>query len=103
MSLSEGCDVTMHIHKLVSELLLFHDGKQLTINAYTDNQILHNVEHTLKQTLEKRLLVDMSAIRETVEKHKINLTWIEKTKQISDILTKAGISGVLSSSKMIEL
>ena len=43
-----------------------------------------------------------------VEKNEINITWIEKTKQIGDILTKAGassnvISGVLSSSKMIEL
>ena len=43
-----------------------------------------------------------------VEKNEINITWIEKTKQIGDILTKAGassnvISGVLSSSKMTEL
>ena len=43
-----------------------------------------------------------------VEKNEINITWTEKTKQIGDILTKAGaspnvISGVLSSSKMIEL
>ena len=43
-----------------------------------------------------------------VERNEINITWIEKTKQISDILTKVVaspsiISGVLSSSKMIEL
>ena len=43
-----------------------------------------------------------------VERNEINITWIQKTKQISDILTKAGallniISGVLSSLKMIEL
>ena len=42
-----------------------------------------------------------------VERNEIKITWIEKTKQISDILTKAGaapniISGVLSS-KMTEL
>ena len=43
-----------------------------------------------------------------VEKAEINVTWIEKPKQLGEILTKAGaspnvISGVLSSSKMIEL
>ena len=43
-----------------------------------------------------------------VERNEINITWIQKTKQISDILTKARallniISGVLSSLKMIEL
>ena len=32
VSLSEGCDVTMYISKLVSEL--FHDGKQLNIITY---------------------------------------------------------------------
>ena len=57
--------------------------------------------------LEKRLLVDISEIREMIERNEINITWIEKTKQIYDIITKAGaspdiISGVLSSSKMIE-
>ena len=107
LSLSEGCDVAMYINKLVSELL-FHDGKQLNIIAYTDNQSLYDAAHTLKQTLAKRLLVDISAIREMVEKAEINVTWIEKSKQLGDILTKAGaspnvISGVLSSSKMIEL
>ena len=97
----------MYINKSVSEIL-YHDGKQLNIIAYTDNQSLYDAAHTLKQTLEKRLLVDISAIREMVEKDEIIITWIEKTKQIGDILTKAEassnvISGVLSSSKVIEL
>ena len=97
----------MYINKSVSEIL-YHDGKQLNIIAYTDNQSLYDAAHTLKQTLEKWLLVDISAIREMVEKDEINITWIEKTKQIGDILTKAEassnvISGVLSSLKVIEL
>ena len=58
----------MYINKLVSELL-FHDGKQLNIIAYTDNQSPYNAAHTSKQTLEKRLLVDISAIREMVERN----------------------------------
>ena len=56
------------------------------------NQSLYDSAHTLKQTLEKRLLVDISVIREMVEKNEINITWMEKTKQICDILTKAGVS-----------
>ena len=96
-----------YIKKLVSELL-FHDGKRLNIIAYTDNWSIYDAVHTLKQTLEKRLPVDISPIREMVKRNEINITWIEKTKEISDILTKAWASpniksGVLSSSKMIEL
>ena len=52
LSLSEGCDVAMHINKLILELL-FHDGKQLNSIACRDNQSLYNAAHTLKQTLEK--------------------------------------------------
>ena len=86
---SEGCDVAIYISKLVE---LFHDGKQLNIIAYTDSQSLYNAAHILNQTLEKQLLVDISAIGEMDERNKINTTWIEKTKQISDILTKAQAS-----------
>ena len=42
----------MYINKLGSELL-FHDGKQLNITTYTDNQSLYDAAHTLKPTLEK--------------------------------------------------
>ena len=101
MSLSEGCDVATYIIKLVSELL-FHDGKQLNIITYTHNQNLLDAVHALKQTLENRLIVEISAIREMVERNGINITWIEKTKQISDILTKAGGSpNVISGSRCI--
>ena len=79
LSLSEGCDLAMYINKLVSEFL-FNDGKQLNIIAYIDNQSLYDAVHTLKQTLEKQLLLDISAIREMVEKNEIDITWIEKTK-----------------------
>ena len=100
LSLSEGYDVGVYINKLVSEL--FHDGKELNIIAYTDNQSLHDAVHTLQKTQEKQLLADISAVREIFERNEINITWIEKTKQTSEIFTIAGaspniISGVLSS------
>ena len=44
-----GGNVAMYINKLVSKLW-FHDGKQLNIIAYTDNESLYDAVHTLKQT-----------------------------------------------------
>ena len=80
----------------------------LEILAYTDNQSLYDATHSMKQTLEKRLLVDISSIREMIERNEIKVTWIGKEKQLSDILTKAGVSSkgllnILSNSKMIDL
>ena len=62
----------------------------------------------MKPTLEKGLIVDTSSIRKIIEREKIEITWIEKDRQISDVLTKAGVSynnllNALSTSKMISL
>ena len=80
----------------------------LEILAYTHNQSLYDAAHSMKQTLEKRLLVDISSIREMIERNEIKVTWIGKEKQLSDILTKVGVSSkgllnILSNSKMIDL
>ena len=39
----------------------------LEIKAYTDNQSLYDILHTTKQPSEKRLVVDIAALREIIE------------------------------------
>ena len=95
--LSDGCDVSIYINKL-SESLLEH-GKRREVIAYTDNRSFYDAE---------RLLVDIVAVIEIVERNEINITWIEKEKQIGDILKKSGAPSeilwdMISSSKMNEL
>ena len=106
LSLVDGCDVPIYINNLLSELL--HTKPNcLSITAYTDNQSLYDAVHSMKCRLKKRLLVDISAIREMVEKNEITVTWIKKEKQLSDVLTKSGAPSnamltTLNTSKMIE-
>ena len=62
----------------------------------------------MKQTLEKRLIVDISSKGEMIEGNEIEVTWIEKKRHISDFFTKAGVPSteilnVLSTSKAINL
>ena len=64
--------------------------------------------HSIKQTLQKRLTVDISSIWGMIERNEIEVTWIEKERQIFDVFTKAGVSfnellNVFSTSKMISL
>ena len=71
-------------------------------------KVFYNVVHSMKQTLEKHLLVDISAIREMVERNEIIVTWINKEKQLTDVLKKSGAPSnsmlqTLNRSKMIEL
>ena len=104
LSLSDGCDVCIYLNQLLSEILLEH-GK--TTQSYSIKHF-YDAAHSMKQTLEKRLLVDITAIKEMVERNEINITWIEKEKQLGDILTKSGVvsykilSDVLSYLKIIE-
>ena len=67
-----GCDVLIYINKL-SELSLEH-VKRPEVIAYPDNQSLNDAAHTMKRTLEKRLLADTAAIRKIVERNEINIT-----------------------------
>ena len=62
----------------------------------------------MKQTLEIGLIVDILSIHQMIERNEKEVPWIEKERQISDVLTKAGVSSnellnVLSASKMISL
>lgn len=77
----------IYVNKL-SELLL-EQGKQLEVIAY---QSLYDAVHSMKQTLEKCLLVDFAVIREMVERNEVHITWIKKEKQLRDILTKSKVS-----------
>ena len=61
-----------------------------------------------KQTLEKILMVDISFIREMVDNNQIQVIWVEKDKQISDVLTKSGVSqksllNILATGKMLSM
>ena len=68
LSLSDGCDVAIYINRLVSEILPV-DGSQLDIITYTDNQNLYDAVNSMKQTLEKRVIVDISSIREMTKRN----------------------------------
>ena len=81
LSLSDGCDVTFYVNILLFEFIQ-KNSKPINITAYTDNRSLTDTVHSTKQTLERRLIVDISFIREMVGNNKIQVNWVEKDKQI---------------------
>ena len=64
----------------------------MNIIAYTNNQSLNDTVPSTKQTLERRLIVDIAFISEMVNNNQILVIWVEKNKQISDVLTESGVS-----------
>ena len=98
LSLIEGCDTALYISEMVSEISKRMNTKApspVNIEALTDNQSLFDTIHSTKQTSEKRLIVDISAVREMSDRNELSVTWIKKEKQLSDVLTKYGASNRL--------
>ena len=64
----------------------------INIEAFTDNRSSYETLHTTKYILDKRLQVEIAALREMREKNELLISWIEKQHQLSDALTKRGAS-----------
>ena len=78
--------------KATHSKLIQENSKSMNIIAYTNNQSLHDTVHGTKQTLERRLIVGISFMRKMVDNNQIQTIWVKKDKQISDALTKSGVS-----------
>ena len=62
--------------------------------------------NTTNVVSEKRLLIDLGALREMVENKEIILKWVPTDAQLADVFTKAGVDkrklmDVVSSGKLI--
>ena len=62
------------------------------INCFTDNRSLKETVYTSNSIDDKRLLVDISRIREMVQLEDISVDWVKKENQLADALTKRGAS-----------
>ena len=61
------------------------------IECRTDNRSLYDAAYSMTALLDKRLRIDISIIREALQKKEIEkVTWIPKSDQIADCLTKHG-------------
>ena len=89
LSLPEGCDSAFFVAKLIS---FINNSSNIPISAYTDSDSLYKTAMTTNLTIDRRLRVEISAIREMCERKEIELIWIAKQRQLSDVLTKKGAS-----------
>ena len=53
---------------------------------------LYEAVHSTNTVLERRLLIDLSILREMVERKEITISFIESEKQLANCLTKRGAS-----------
>ena len=92
LALSDGCDTSYFVATLTKEIIFMKQHNDINIEAFTDNRSLYETVHTAKPILDKRLRVEIAALREMCEKNELQISWIEKQHQLSDVLTKTRAS-----------
>ena len=90
LAMSDACDSTIFLSNLTEELT--KSPKQSNITVLTDNQSLFETLKTTKATLDHHLRVEISALREMCNNDKISINWVSSENQLSDPLTKRGMS-----------
>lgn len=96
LAFTEGADSAFYVANLLEEILSRKDdSNKINIDCFTDSLSLFEVVGTSSLTQDRRLRVEISAIRQMVDKDEINVNWVDKQYQLSDCLTKKGASPVL--------
>ncbi len=87
-----GFDQTYVIKATLEQFM----NRGVPLHIFTDSKSLFDSLTTLNSTTEKRLLIDLSMLRESYEKHEIaEVFWIPGGQNPADALTKTGACDAL--------
>lgn len=89
LSLLDCSDSAFYVGQLLSSI--FKNCK-LPVVALTDSDSLYETSSSTKLVQDRRLRIEISAIREMCENEEIKLLWVNSKNQLSDVLTKKGAS-----------
>ena len=90
LACTDCIEADIYWSKLVTELLKL--PRDLRIVHHTDSRSLIDNLKSTKTVNDRLLRVDLNVMRESVENHPIDFKWINSESNVSDILTKAGVS-----------
>ena len=95
LALLDAVDTAFMINTVLSQLL-FSDQRKLKVECLIDSHSLAEAVRTTHTLTEKRLLIDIAALREARDKDEISIHWIETRKNLANPLTKkSAYSGAL--------
>ena len=83
----EAVDTATMCRRVLEDLM---DRALPPVKLYVDNKSLYDTSKTTNVLADKRLMIDMSALRQMVSEKEIEVIWIPAAKQLADVLTKSG-------------
>ena len=94
LALVDGSENAFLLSKLLAEIIHNKRDLHLPIECRTDNKSLFQAAYSLKAISDKRLRIELSLVREMLERKEMELVWVEAKHQLADVLTKGGASGL---------
>ena len=92
LALNEALDNCVLLSTIYSEVIHYDSKKKIPIKALTDSKSLVAASSTTNLIKEKRLRIEVAALRESIENEELILKWIDSKYQLANCLTKAGAS-----------
>ena len=90
LSLQEGLEDAMYLKNILKQLIKV---QELPIIAFVDNRSVVEAVHSTKLVDDKRLRIDIGAIKQSLEKKEISaIRWCPGNYQLADCMTKRGVS-----------
>ena len=101
----EAVDAAMNTKAIIEQVI---EEVFPPIILYVDSKSICDTANTTNVLTEKRLMIDMAALREMVERNEVIIKWVSTEKQIANVLTKAGadrskLTDVLSSGMLTDI
>ena len=92
LALHDGVDSAFYTKTVIQELLKV----DVEIHCHVENNsLVENVHSSTNVKEDQRLVLDMCALKEMMEKEELNsISWVSKDKQLADPMTKAGASSL---------
>nr|XP_034319149.1 uncharacterized protein LOC109620710 [Crassostrea gigas] len=105
LSLQEGLESALYYRKLLEEICHL-DSDKVPITAFVDNKSVVEALKSTKMVDDKRLRIDIAAIKE-IKNNNVLVKWIPGKVQLANCLTKRGADGmqllnILQTGKMPE-
>jgi hypothetical protein len=91
MAMPDAIDACIWLSHIVSEVADFDLN---IVEVKTDNMSLVESVHSTTAVEEKRLRVEIASIRESIRNKEVSIEWIDKEKQLADVLTKQGADSI---------
>ncbi len=88
MALLAGLEEAIYLR----ELLCFCIGVKIPIMAVVDNRSLLQSIQSTHMVEEKRLRIDISIVKECVERDNVSIHWVPGKRQLANCLTKMAAS-----------